>query len=173
LLKLIKHSTPEEKAYMLRTKARNLHSKQQLAAGEDILFEGLRELGVHLKSKYSQEEVEECHRVIRTKMLDFGLNNIRQLQVAPASDTLSNLRNTLLSEVFIFAYFRDQRVARMIAYEGISLALQNGHLSAHNGMAFICFASAALAQGDFSFGTQVGRLALELSLRLSTTLDKG
>jgi hypothetical protein len=59
------------------------------------LFTGLRELGVDIRS-YTAAEVEACHDITRSKILNFGIENIRALP--PASDMISNLRNTLLAE---------------------------------------------------------------------------
>jgi hypothetical protein len=81
---------------MLQTRSRNLHSKNELAAAQDLLFEGLRELGVNLQSSYSEEEVDRCHYITRAKMLEFGVDRIRSLPAA--SDAQCNLRNALLSE---------------------------------------------------------------------------
>jgi hypothetical protein len=88
---------------MLQTRSRNLHHRQQLAEAQELLFDGLRELGISLKSEYSDEEVDERHRTIRKKLLDFGLDNIRNLP--PATDEICNLRNVLLAEYDMFPCF--------------------------------------------------------------------
>jgi hypothetical protein len=96
LLANVHRLSPDEKVSMLQTRSRNLHSRQQLAAAQELLLDGLRELGTHLKSEYSEEEVDERHRSVREQILEFGLDNIRNL--APVTDGICNLRNILLSE---------------------------------------------------------------------------
>jgi hypothetical protein len=81
---------------MLQTRSRNLFNKQQVAAAQDLLLEGLRELGVDLRSSYTQEEVDKRHHITRARMLEVGMDHMRNLP--SDSDPDSNLRNALLSE---------------------------------------------------------------------------
>ena len=81
---------------MLQTRSRNLFSRRQLAAGMECLLDGLRELGVDLKSEYSGDEVKTRHLFIRQNILDAGLEHIKDMPVA--ENEICNLRSTLLSE---------------------------------------------------------------------------
>lgn len=81
---------------MLQTKARNLFSQQLVAEGMGCLLSGLRELGIHINSSYTQEEFKARHAETRQRILDVGIDHIKNLPLA--EDEMHNLRSALLSE---------------------------------------------------------------------------
>jgi hypothetical protein len=96
MLDNLKSLTPEDKILLLQTKSRNLYSRSQVTAGMMCLLEGLRELGIDLKTDYTKDEVDTRHHEVREQLRHLSFEKLRSMDLA--SDAICNLRHVLLSE---------------------------------------------------------------------------
>lgn len=90
------HIPASQEVRLRQIQARNMFSKRDWVAGLEILLDGLRDLGVFLKTEYTEDESRRRHMECREMIIGFGVENIRNIPVA--TDQECHLCNTLLSE---------------------------------------------------------------------------
>ena len=88
--------TPVQTVRLQQIQARIIFSKQDWAAGLEVLLDGLRDLGISIKMDHTDEEARSRYWECREMITGHGVEDIRNIPIA--TDQQCHLCNTLLSE---------------------------------------------------------------------------